>query len=362
MADLGLRVNGREYRGWTSARVTRGIDAISGGFDLSVTERWAGQDEAWPIGEGDECSVVVGGEAIITGYIDTRNLSFDANDHTVGVAGRDRTGDLVDCSALLGRWSFTNVSIPAVVGQICAPYGISVAVQPGLVLGPTTVPKKFSIDPGDSAFDAIENLCKAAGILAISDGVGGLILTRTGNARCTTELVEGGNILSGTSRFSYADRYRDYLVMGSHKGRGDLSGRSASAVKGKASDATARAGRALVIRPDGNVTTAQATARAQWEAAVRAARGDEVSVRVQGWTQADGTVWPINSLVRIQAPRLQVDGTMLITRATYSLEAEGGTTTDLELRRPTAFAPDPNLGAPTGPGADRYWKEIVRGV
>ena len=129
-------------------------------------------------------------------------------------------------------------------------------------------------------------------------------------------------------------------------------------MKGSAIDSSVtRTERVLVIRPEHNVTIASATKRAQWEATTRAARSDVVTITVQGWTQADGTLWPVNSLVKVVSPTIAVDGTMLIAQAEYSIDDTSGTTTTLTLKRPDAFKPEPVISKESN-----LWKEISRGV
>jgi prophage tail gpP-like protein len=359
MTEVAIRVSGREYRGWKTARVTRSIEALSGSFDLNVSERWENQKQPWPIGEGDLCAVLVSGQTVINGFIDRRELSFSATDHSVSVSGRDRAADLVDSSALLDKWEFSHVDVLSLARQIARPYGLAVSLQPGLVLPSIAVPKKLSIDPGDTAASALETVCKIAGLLAVSDGQGGIMLTRSGSARCTTEIVEGENMLTGKATFDYSGRFASYLVLGAHKGNDEFNGEASAAVKGTADDdGIARKARTLVIRPEGNVTIAQAKKRAEWEAATRAAKSGAVTVTVQGWTQADGSLWPLNRLVRVRSPLLGVDGDMLITQAVYSLSTAEGSTTELSFKRPAAFDPLPRQTS----SGDGLWKEIRKGA
>ena len=356
-----LKVGGREYGGWKTARVTRGIEALSGAFDLTVSERWADQDQAWPINEGDLCTVAIDGEPLVTGFIDDRSPEFSETSHSITVGGRDITGDAVDSSAVLDRWGFKNVSVPEIVRKLFEPHGVKVSLQPGLVLPPSTVPKKFSIDPGDTVAAAVENACRPAGVLAVSDGLGGVMLTRAGNARCSTALVEGVNMKAGSAKFSLAGRFRKYLVLGQHKGNADFNGAASAAVKGSAEDlGVPRASRVLVIRPEGNVTPAIARDRAEWEATTRAARGTTATITVAGWTQNNGKIWPVNALVPVSSPTLNLKGEMLIVQATYVLDLNGGTTTQLELKRRDAYRPNPTIAK--GSGGNNYWPEIVKGV
>ncbi len=361
MTEVTLQVNGRRYGGWKTARVTRGIESIAGTFELLVSERWSNQDQPWPISEEDVCEVYLGTTKVLTGWVDVRRRSFSVDSHTVTVSGRDKTGALVDCSVLLqdGKWEFANVDVLALAKKICAPFGIPVTLQSGLVAQAFTIPKKLSIDPGDTAFNSLESICRLAAVLPVSDGNGGLLLTRSGTQRCQTDLIEGKNILAAESVFDFSGRFREYLVLGSNKGTDQVSGANAAGVKASASDLNVRrSDRTLVVRPETAVSAAMAKKRAEWESTVRAARSEAVTVTVQGWTDGTGAPWPINHRVRLQSPSIGVDGELLISEATYELSVDGGSTTQLTLKRPDAFKPEPVIQK----ASTALWKEIAKGV
>jgi prophage tail gpP-like protein len=380
MPDVRLQVNGREYGGWTSARVTRGIEAIAGSFDLAVSERWDGQAEPWPILEEDDCVVTIGDAlrtAIITGSVDVRSQAFAAATHAFRVTGRDRTGALVDCSAVLGRYEFSKIGVLELCQQLAKPFDITVTLQDGVddtaisTTGqaraggaPSSVGSagkssslkigspiaRLTINPGDSAFEVIDRACRLVGVLPVSDGAGGLILTRTGGTRATTVLAEGENILAADVTFDASRRYRRYIVDGQATGTNEHFGTPAAAVRGEGLDLQVRrASRVLLIRPDSAITIKLAAQRAAWEATVRAARSATLTVTVQGWTQRDGSLWPINALVPVHIPRFGITYTdLLITEATYDLSLEGGSTTALSLTRADAFRPEPTIAPKTG--------------
>lgn len=352
MPDVRLRVNGREYGGWTMARVVRGIEAIAGGFDLAITDRWSGQVTPWPIAQEDECSVVVDGETAITGYVDRRTVSYGPAEHTLSVAGRDRTGDLVDCSAALKKWEFVNVPLLTLAKRLAEPFGIPVSLQPGLAL-PKPI-AKLSVEPGDTAFDALERACRMAAVLPVSDSRGGLLLTRAGTARARTALVEGKNILGATATYDATGRFRRYIVVAQHQGSDEFFGLNAAAVTGEAQDlGVRRAARKLVVQAEGEATREYAKRRAEWEAKFRAGRSDAITITIQGWQQEDGKLWPMNALVPVRSRYLGVDGDMLITQATHSI-GPSGTITDLSLQRPDAFLPEPVIPV----GSTTRWKEL----
>jgi prophage tail gpP-like protein len=216
---------------------------------------------------------------------------------------------------------------------------------------------KVSVDPGDSAFEALERACRLAGVLAVSDGKGGILLTRAGAARASTALVEGQNIKGARFQYDSGGRFARYLVTGQRQGTDDDYGLAAAMVQGSARDATVRRGaRVLMVRAEAGVTPAQAASRAQWEATVRAGRATSGRITVPGWTQADGTLWPVNALVAVRSRSLGIDGQLLITEATYRID-EGGTTTELTVRPPGAYLPEPVVTG-LGKGGTR-WQELT---
>jgi prophage tail gpP-like protein len=358
---VGLKVAGKEYLGWKTISITQGIRAVAGAFELSINEKWATQAKPWPILEEDECQVSIDGVTVITGFVDRRTVSYDADSHTLTVAGRDKAAAMVDCSAMLTKngkaeWEFAGVPLLTLAKRLAEPYGILVALQANLEL--PTPPPKFSVEPGDSSFDVLERACRHAGVLAISDGDGGVELMRPGIDRCQTALVEGVNIKSASGTFDGSARFRRYVVLATRPGTDQFFG-EALVSKGEATDENVRrAERVLLIRGENALTKAQAAQRAGWEAKVRASRADAVTITVQGWTQGDRSLWPVNALVPLRSPFLGINGSMLVSEVTRTISAESGTLTALSLERPDAYLPEPVITkASTG-----LYKELAKGA
>jgi len=332
VADVVLQSGGKDLSGWTSVRVRRSLEHVAGDFTLSISA-------PVELDEGDEAAIRIGRETLLVGYVDRRTVSFSADQHTVEVSGRDKTGDLVDCSADLRKWTWRNISVLDFARQVAAPFGVGVTAQLGAV--PAEPVEELSIDPGDSAYEAIERACRGAALLPVADGLGGLVLTRAGAQVTRESLIEGRNLLGGTATVDRTGRFRRYKVRGQHAGSDSLSGATAATVTGEAQDLGSAPARVLIVRAEGNVTRARAKTRAEWEATVRAARAVEVTLTVQGWTQAGGLLWPVNALVHVRSPTLGLDGQMLITGAVFQLDSSTGTTTELTCRLPGAFQPEP---------------------
>jgi prophage tail gpP-like protein len=355
VSDVVLIVGGRRYGGWKSVRVTRSIESLSGSFALDVSDRWGGQDDPWPIAEEDPCRVEIDGTVVIDGYVGKRRLSGSATTRGLSYTGRDRAGALVDNSAMLTKWTYYNVNVADFAATLAAPFGVRVSVQAGIRLSQIT---KVVVSPGDTVYEVIKRIAANDGVLVVSDGAGGVLFTRAGTARATS-LIEGSNILSADVDYDGDDRYYRYVVVTQMAGTDDAAG-EATRIQAEAIDAgVRRTDRVLMIRPDQGYSVADARRRADWEARIRAARSETVTIGVLGWTQPNGVLWPLNAIVRVKASRLiGVDGDMLISQVEHSI-GDSGQVTQLRLVRPDAFTPEPQATVKTSGGA---WKELAGGA
>lgn len=362
MADLvSLVVSNKRYGGWKSIRVTLSIESFAGSFTLDVSDRWRGDVAPWPIVEGDTCRVEIGEEVVIDGYVDDRSLGGSATTRTLSYSGRDRAADLVDCSVLIpdtstkgNKWTYRNVDIAHFATEIAKPHGIKVSVQKGLTLKKDPL---LVAHPGETGFEAIKRAAGSAGVLVVSDGAGGLLITRAGTQRATS-LVEGANIKEASIKYTSNDRFARYLISSQPPGTDETSG-EALRVQASATDGEVkRTNRVLLIRPEKGYDANGAKLRAGWEARIRAAKAATATVTVQGWRQPHGGLWSINSITHVSAPRLLgIEEDMLISQVEYSV-GNDGTLTQLTLVRPDAFLPEPQV-VPSGGFAG--WPELVKG-
>ncbi len=333
MANIQLLVNGQLFTGWEDVSIQESIETASGGFTLTVSDK-----EPFPVAPGDECVVLEGSEEIITGYVDKVGITLDAGTHTFSVMGRDKTADIVDCSALNKPGEWRGVKLSKIAGEIAQLFGIKV-----IMTGTDQVIDIFKLQPGEKGFEAIERACRLQGLLITTDGLGNLVITNPGQERAAVNLVQGQNILQAQADFDLSQRYSQYTAIGQHNGSDVYSGAQANQIKAEAKDPKVVRYRPLVVVAENMVTNAQAKKRAEWEATVRAARGTKSTVTVQGWRQEGdtGALWQKNTLVECDIPLLGINGDMLISAVTRSMSFSSGTITVLELSRPDAFKPEP---------------------
>jgi len=337
MGDLvQLLIGGKLYAGWTSVSIDTGIDHMAAAFDLQLTEREPGTVDRRDIKAGAACEVRIGGEVVITGYIDQLAPSFDNRSHTISARGRSRAGDLIDCSAVASPGHWSGRTIDKIAAALVAPFGLKVTAR-----APVGAPfRRFALQPGETVFEALSRMARFRGLLAVSTPAGDIELITPAASPVGYMLAHPGAILAAKAVHDVTDRFGRYIVKGQAAGDDSLNGRAAAAPKAEAQDLGVARYRPLIVVAEDQSTSADLTIRARWEAQVRAARAQQVQITVQGWRAPDGTLWQSNVLVPVRAPWLSIDASLLVVGVSFRLDAEGSRT-ELTLAPPEAYSLEP---------------------
>lgn len=335
-----LLINGRIYGGWLRTGVTRAMDAASGTFNLSVTDRWSADSQPWRIVPGNECEIRIGSDTVISGYVDLVRPGFSSSDHSIEVQGRDRSADMIDCSAVHKPDEWKRITLLQLAQTLAGPFGVSVKTETDM--GATL--DLVKLQQGETALEALNRHAKMRKVLVMPDGKGGILLTRTGARRASTDLVQGVNILSATGTLDWSERYSEYIVKGQARYSKTTDTKVEAHAVGRAKDEAITRYRPLLVVADTDANVASATDRADWEANTRIGKSGQASITVQGWRQTPGgSLWEPNMLVHVISPWLGIEGEMLIRQVTFNKDS-GGTTTQLDIVSPQAYEAEPPDG------------------
>ncbi|CAM8128838.1 baseplate protein [Escherichia coli] len=332
-----LRVSGREWGGWTSVRISAGINRIARDFNVAITTRWPGSRDYQPrIKNGELVEVLIGDEPVLTGYVEALPLRYDASSVSMGIVGRSKTADLVDCSALPLQQSGKNLL--RIVSELAAPFGITV-IDAGV---PQTAVIDAQPEHGETVADCLNRLLGQVQTLAYDDECGRLVLGKPGTGKAATALVLGENILSCDTERSIRERFSEYQVSGQRPGNDDDFGEATiAAIRQTIQDSGVTRYRPLLIQQSGTATTATCKARCEFEARQRAALTRETTYTVQGWRQGSGALWRPGLSVIVFDPLNNFDNDeLVIAEVTYNHD-DRGTTTELRVGPADAYLPEP---------------------
>jgi prophage tail gpP-like protein len=336
-----LRAGGSVYAGWKSLRASRSIEQMAGAFSLGVVESFrGGQRVSTPLRPGLAAQLLLDDEPVITGYLDDVNPSYDATSHSIDLAGRDKTADLVDCSAIHKSGQWKNATLKRIALDLLAPFDIDLVIE-------VDVGKAFpsyGINPGETVFECLDRAARMRALLLTSNAAGALVITRAAKTVIPVVLEEGVNIKSASGQFSWKERFSKYVLRGQDVGNDESHAGDVAHVEATVTDDTVGRYRPLIVIAEDHANATTLRDRAEWERNVRRGRGNRGKLTVQGWRRPDGVLWAPNALVRVKSPRLWLDADMLIAGCDYSLD-ERGTLTELTIVAPAAFELIAGIGA-----------------
>lgn len=345
--QLVLKVDGKQLSGWTEIAVTRGIEQLPNTFSISASEASPVASDAVMVQEGASCTVSLGSDVVLTGYVDTVAPSINAGGHAVTIMGRGKCEDLTDPSAEWPNGQISGANALAIAQKLAKPYGITAN---NLAAAGPTVPQ-FNITFGETPAEILDLVCRHAGLLWYEGADGNLILNQAGKDKAGSGFVEGQNIQAAALLKSMAGRFSDYACT-------MLAVNTSGVIENKnlffftAKDPAVKRHRLMYVVAD-QVIGGQdlAKKRALWEAARRAGRGKQVRLTADSWRDGAGKLWEPNTLAPVTIPRFKLkEAGLCIAEVTYRLGLDAGRTADLLLMPKEAFLPEPIVLQPQVPG------------
>lgn len=354
MDDLTIKIGGVQLGGWMGVNLVRGIERMPSSFSISTTERWPGDSGRFILKPGDPLQVMIGSDVVLTGYADRFSPSLSASQHAVTLTGRGKCQDLVDCSHAWKSCQMSNVTVLDIAKNLAEPYGVSVNA-----LADVGAPiPQVNLSWGDDPYSVIEMHARYRTLLTYEGADGSLILAQAAKPdpkAVYPSIQEGVNIESAVMQFGMDQRYSEYVLRRLSMDVFSDVGEGGDTICTCTDPEVPRFRRLSLIAESGDSEGYPVSqARAEWEAARRAGRSNQLSATVDSWWTSAGDLWEPNMLVRVKAPTLRLpDVVWLVSQVTYRRDMTG-THADLVLMPPEAFSPRPIILFPA-------WADIVGG-
>lgn len=373
MTDLPrfqLRVGDEWFADVVSAEVTRDLEELCSGFQLEVLDTartraalpgwWRPPGDVPPLAAGQRVEILLDGETVLLGWIDRITVDYAANSLSVRVEGRDLAADLVDCAAApFGPAEYSGLLLPDLCARLCRPFGLTVRAE--VPCAPAF--PRFGIDVSETCLSALEKAARQRAVLLVSDGVGGLVVTRGGRGEAPAPLRFGENVHTMQACFDWTSRFGLYLVKG--QGRAVVArpplDRTASPLTAAAPDR-----RPVPTAPDGNrpgvVMTGRAedqavsrfrptveqaksqsggpsvSEQAEWRMRTARAKSESLTVTVADWRAGpDDRLWRPNERVLVDDPLSGASAQLLVAAVTWRWTERDGAVTELRLCGCDAF-------------------------
>lgn len=328
-----IQIDGTRYDAWTELQVRKSLDQFSHGWTATYVDRWAPRREPWAILPGLTADLSLAGETLVTGYVTQSSWRVSEGQYQASIGARSLTGDLVDCAPFAdASGQIRNATLENLIRQICLPFGILVQDDSG----DTREFKKFDIELGESAFDAIDRACKSRGVLPQTTGLGEIRLLKADQFSRSVELP-ADYAHARAMDYTEESRHSDYYVLGQHPGDENFKAAAVVDQSGLAQDGQIERWRPLVIMTDAPVSAEDLAAQAKWERNVRAGRSETVRYTTAHVLAPDGKPWEPGLLCKMNDTILRVTGTLILRAVSWSW-SDRGPSVELELTRPEAYS------------------------
>lgn len=366
---MALEIDGARYEEWTEAEVTRDLKDFSGSFSFTLrdatrtltTLAYASARAIDRVRPGQAVRCLVDGAVVLVGWTKEVEAEIDDSGASVTISGEDKAGDLIDCAAAPeGPGEFKNVKLEDAARKIAAPFGLSVRTE----IDTGAAFPRFALDLGETGHAAIEKGARQRHALVTSDGVGGVVITRTGARRAPAALTLPGNAKGSRATFSHKGRHSETIVRGqAEKADRERDGRSSAltpagepAAPGSRNpsdgSATARERRGTAMtgrardpeitrhRPIVHLARTQTDEKsvkdeADWRMRTARAACEEATYRIHGFS-VGGRPWRVNEMTYVSDAFQGIERDMLISRVVFR-SSEDGEETEITVTSPEAF-------------------------
>jgi prophage tail gpP-like protein len=281
---------------------------------------------------GDSCTIILGGELAVTGFIETRQVAYDSDNHGVMLIGKGIQAWANKSSVIHETNNFDNKNIKQVAEEVYKPYKTKVKVIGNLDLTPF---KRLQAEQGEITWDFVEKCARMRGTCLGTDELGNILLIGDHDYPIVQQLIEGENILKMNCTITEMYKYQEYPTKGQSAADSEDNGAKQANQKATAPGTASIYSALLTVCEVPVWTQGECVARAKNEAKWHESTFIEATVVVQGWLRDGKKLWRAGDEVLVTSPMALLNNQQLkIAQATFTQDSNSGTLTTLELVNP----------------------------
>lgn len=320
-------VDGKQWTAFRRVMVRASFRDAARSFHIDIAAEPGPVVTARVFRAGAEIDILANGDLLCRGYVDRYKPRLTEHSQAeIAVAGRSRSQDFIDSSAVHPTGNFKNKTLVE----------IARAIHDGSVIDSDQVLEKikaYQLTPGEGAFSVIEKLARSQGLWPVGQADGSILLTVAGKGR-NGPLIEGVNCLSLEADHNWSGRHSKVIVRAQQPwGHGP----NALEIEAEARDAEVKRNRPVIIIQDDDSDKDRAGKRARHRRDSEAGNSLKANAKVQGFRDDAGALWEPGNLSFTDSPFLDVSQDMAIEALTWSQERGKGTDTALSLTDPHAL-------------------------
>lgn len=331
--EIAIRLDGKEFKGWTASNITRNINTVADGFtfsfpydpnDLDLRER----TRPYSYKNAD---LFVGGELYIAGQCVKWAPAARNNETIKTIDARTKAGHTIECMAQKSALEFNNQKLSQIAVSIMKPYGDN--LKPIFLSGDSDRFTKVRKEITDTDFGFLKGLAAQKGFMITSSDDGSLAFLRANiDGRSVFRFIEGESGIEHMAG-SYDGQKRQSAYTAVTQSAGSPG---PSAVL---TDPSIPIYRPFVFSADdleqGNLDTAL-----QWRRSKALADSAGLTVTVTGWRNRNNDLWRENMKGTVLAPSVDIfiETEYIISGVELNKAENGGNIAKLTLVLPQSYS------------------------
>ncbi|MDR5803398.1 phage baseplate assembly protein [Caballeronia sp. LZ001] len=327
--SVALLIDAKAHSEWSSYWIDSDLLTPADAWEVRLSH---GAGGPLSVQCGSRVQVKVGRDTVLIGHVDQVRRRTSKDEKTLTISGRDLVGVLRDASAPV--FTARQVGLAEVVANVVKPLGITkIRISRAQ---PHAAWDRISIEPGDSAWDALVRAASAEGLSPWFDPDGTLVVDVPDyRSPPVATLVlrkngEGNNVEWFDEDMSFAERFSEVTVLGQSHGTASALGQHA--IKVTVKDKTVTTYRPKVVVDYDAPNLAAAEARARKIISDSALAGHTLRAGVQGHRTPDGLLWKPGQRVNVVWEEHGLDAVFFLIARRLSGGRRGGTRTTLTLK------------------------------
>lgn len=316
---------------------------------------------------GNSIRVYVDDQLRLDGSIEKVERRQSMKTDNVVIAGRSKTGDLIDSTIdervqFNGGQSLRTVAETLIEylegfdrGDVTLPGGVAPVLEPFIKVVIDEDIEDFRDDenlneePGQTYFDIIEKFARKRSVLVTTNGEGDLVFTRgRGNAATSFRIANLESDRSGNfikqMRVAYdsSKRFSEYKTvsqpsLGNFDKLSEITPENLILSDGQVLDPNIRSTRRRFIIAENASSSLDCGKRARWEAIKNQSESVIYRVQLAGHSQ-NGNVWDSNISVDVRDDHADIKSRLLVRDVIFRESVKGGATTSLVCVPPDSYA------------------------
>lgn len=327
--EVTLSIGGVTHSKWQSYDIDSDLLVPADGFSMTLAP--GGRPLPSNVEEGAAFTLRLDDELVMTGFIDDIGIATGKGRHSVNLTGRDAAGQLLDCSVPV--FSARRLQLPAIVARFVRPLGIT---DIRIDAEKTELRERVNVEPGDTAWDALQHAAEANGLWPWFEPNGQLVV---GGPDYSTPVVAnlvqrvsgvGNNVEDVQSSKSQSGRYSEVTVLGQAPGSYIEDGKNE--IRATAKDTAVKRYRPRTVVDHEASTPAIARNRARKLIADSRLNGKSITVRVRGHRTESGKLWMPGMRVDLDFELHSIKGVHFLMGRRFLRSKTDGTTTELRFK------------------------------